>query len=104
MPMNGPPIVRDISGSEIRSYESDGIVCLRGLYSKDWVVAMREAAEASLNAPGELHAELAEQRGEAGRFFHDTFIWTGNETCRRFVFESPAAQVAGGGMDQSTRE
>jgi len=93
--MNDPPIVRDISESEIRTYESDGIVCLRGLYSEDWVVSMREAAEASLNKPGELHAELAEQRGEAGRFFHDTFIWPRNEVCRRFVFDSPAAQVAG---------
>ena len=56
---------------------------------------MRESAEAGLQAPGELHAELAEERGEGGRFFHDTFVWTRNDTCKEFIFESPAADIAG---------
>ncbi len=58
--MNGSPIVREISESEIRNYESDGIVCLRGLFSEDWVVSMRDAAEESMKNPGELHAELSD--------------------------------------------
>jgi hypothetical protein len=65
--MSSSPINREISESEIRTYESEGIVCLRGFFSEGWVVSMREAAEASMAYPGELHAELAEQRGEAGR-------------------------------------
>lgn len=87
-------LTRDITEDEIKTYEADGIVCLRGFFSPDWVEIMREAAEHSLKHPGDLHAELAAQRKEAGRFFHDTFIWTRNDDCRRFVFESPAAQIA----------
>lgn len=50
--------------------------------------------EASLAKPGELHAELATLRQEKGRFFHDTFIWRRNETCRDFVFNSPVGILA----------
>lgn len=85
---------RDISGDEIRAYETDGVVCLRGFFADDWVSALRAAAEASLKNPGPLHVELAEMRGEAGRFFHDTFMWQRNDACRQFVFKSPAARIA----------
>ena len=88
--------LRDITPEEIKTYEEDGVVCLRQLFSPDWVEALRTAAEVSLNQPGELHAELAELRQEKGRFFHDTFIWRRNKTCRNFVFNSPAGRVAAG--------
>lgn len=87
--------MRQLTESEIKTYEKDGIVCIRQAFSTDWVEAMREAAERGLNTPGELHAELADLREEKGRFFHDTFVWTRDETCRRFVFDSPAAALAG---------
>ncbi len=85
--------MRRVSEEEIETFERDGIVCLRKVFSPDWVDAMRAAAEISMAHPGELHAELAQDRKEQGRFFHDTFIWQRNETCRAFVFESPAAEI-----------
>ena len=92
--MKPSPPIRDVTEDEIRAYEEDGIVCFRGVFSPEWVELMREAAEQTLRDPGELHAELAAERQEAGRFFHDTFVWTRNDICRRFVFESPAARIA----------
>lgn len=86
--------VRDISKEEISTYEQDGIVCLRNMFSPDWVELLREAAETSMQDPGQLHAELAEQRNEKGRFFHDTFVWLRNSNCQSFVFKSPAARIA----------
>ena len=88
------PLPRDITAEEIATYEKDGIVCLRGFFSAEWVESLKEVAEVSLDEPGELHAELAGQRNEGGRFFHDTFVWLRNETCRQFLFESPAATIA----------
>jgi ectoine hydroxylase-related dioxygenase (phytanoyl-CoA dioxygenase family) len=84
----------EIGHDEIRRYCDDGIICLRRAFPDDWVEALRQAAEDSMQDPGELHAELAEQCREKGRFFHDTFIWQRNATCRRFVFESAAASIA----------
>ena len=89
------PLPRAITQEEIETYNRDGIVCLRQMFDQDWVNRMREAAEVSMAAPGELHAELAEELGDDGRFFHDTFIWLRNDSCRSFVFDSPAAEIAG---------
>lgn len=83
-----------ITPDDCRHFDEDGIVCLRGAFSKEWVELLRQAAEESMQAPGELHAELAAERQEKGRFFHDTFIWQRNATCKRFVFESAAARIA----------
>ena len=92
--MTRSPLNRDITDEEIHAFDKDGIVFLPGMFSREWVDELREAAEEGLGNPGALHAELADEHGEDGRFFHDTFIWTRNETCRRFVFESPAADIA----------
>lgn len=89
------PLQRAISEEEIRTFDQDGIVCLRQMFNQDWIEKMRVAAEESMAKPGELHAELAEELGDDGRFFHDTFIWQRNEACRSFVFDSPAASIAG---------
>ena len=93
--------VREITQAEKKTYDEDGIVCLRGLFSPEWVGLLQSAAEASLQHPSELHAELATLRKESGRFFHDTFIWTQNQDCRDYVFNSPAAAIAGQFMDSS---
>ena len=85
---------RPISSDEREAFERDGIICLRKLFARDWIERLRDAAEESLNAPGELHAELAALRQESGRFFHDTFVWLRNDVCREFVYESPAAELA----------
>ena len=85
---------RQVTDHEIETFKSDGIVCLREMFADGWIETMREAAEDSLAKPGKLHAELADERSETGRFFHDTFIWKQNDACHRFVYESPAASIA----------
>ena len=93
--------IRPITPEEIRTYQKDGIVCLRQVFSTDWVNRMRDAAEECMAAPGDLHAELANEHHEEGRFFHDTFVWQRNRTCRDYVFESPAASIAAQVMGSS---
>ena len=70
------------------------MVCLRGAFDQDWIEMMRLAAERGLSNPTRLGEELAEARRDPGRFFHDTFLWLQDKACRRFVFDSPAAQIA----------
>jgi ectoine hydroxylase-related dioxygenase (phytanoyl-CoA dioxygenase family) len=92
--MTRSPVGCVISDEDVSTFHRDGVVCLRGLFSDQWVADLRVAAEDCMDRPGLLHAELAAERGEGGRFFHDTFIWMRNESCRRFVFESVAAEIA----------
>ena len=87
---------RSPSEDEIRAYQEDGIVCLRGLFDAKTVEGLRQAAEDCMAAPpGDLVLELAELREAEGRFFFDTFVWLRNEICRDFLFDSPAAELTG---------
>ncbi len=93
--MSNSRLLRNITEQEINTFDRDGVVCLRGLFDPDWVEKMRASAEDGLANPSELHAELSDEHDDQGRFFHDTFVWTRNADCRDFVFNSPAAEVAG---------
>jgi ectoine hydroxylase-related dioxygenase (phytanoyl-CoA dioxygenase family) len=91
--MNRHPL-QPITDEEVAAYQADGIVVLRGLFDAGWVGLLRQAADEGLDRPTEFGEELAAARGDQGRFFHDTFMWRQNELCRRFVFDSPAAEIA----------
>ncbi len=91
--MSRPPASR-ITPDEIKSFRDDGIVCLRQRFRVEQIEMLRRQAERSLSRPSGLHAELAAERGEAGRFFHDTFVWRHNEECKSFLSQSGAARLA----------
>lgn len=91
--------MRKIMKEEINTYREDGVVCLRQAFNQEWVELLREAAEESMQDPGELHAELSEGKKEKARYFHDTFVWRYNEACRKYVFNSPAGQYPGKVME-----
>ena len=93
--MTNTPPMREITPGEIKTYQEDGIVCLRGAFSSEWVKILRDAAEVSLAKPTDMSVDLAEVRKDEGRFFHDTFVWRHNDLCRKFVFDSAAAGMAG---------
>ncbi len=75
-----------------RTYEADGVVCLRQAFPRDWIEALREATEAAMARPGP-NADDYTPPGAPGRFFGDLDLWRRHETFRRFVFESPAAAI-----------
>jgi len=87
-----PP--RAITEEEIQAYENDGIVVLRQLFDSAWIEELRDLAEQDMAKPGPLVQELTPPGG-SGRFFFDTFMWTYNEGFKKFVFESPCAEIAG---------
>lgn len=89
---SAPPSV-DITEEDVRQFEADGATVLRGLFSQDWVDSLRESAEENMRHPGPLCDEHVKP-GEPGRFHDDQFLWHRHETMRRFVFESPAADIA----------
>ena len=88
--------LRDITNDEVHTFQEDGIVCLRGMFTPQEVAHLREAAEQSMAAePTELVMEIADLRNKPGRFFFDTFVWRRNDLCKEFVFNSGAARIAG---------
>lgn len=85
MPFNTTPL-NTIDDADRAAWENDGVVCLRKVFDKDWLESMRSACLAI--------AEGTDDFGLLptipGRYMARTI-----DPIRRFVFESPLAEVAG---------
>ncbi|NKB57696.1 MAG: hypothetical protein GKS00_15320 [Alphaproteobacteria bacterium] len=90
----GTKPIRAITEDEIRRFEEDGVVHLKGFFDTGWVEMMRERVEYVANNPGKLHHELSKP-GDEGRFFSETFLWHQNDGFREFIYGSPAAAIVG---------
>lgn len=82
-----------ITQDDIRHYEQDGVICLRGLFDHTWIDRLRGAVERCIANPGP-HAVIGD-RSQPGFFFGDQDMWWRDATFREFIFDSPAAAVAG---------
>ena len=92
-----PPAIDE---SSIATFERDGAVILRGMIEPHWVDRMRGAVDTVLAQPTAMASELA--KDTSGRFYGDFFLWRHNVEFRRFIFESPLAEIAAR-MMRSTR-
>ncbi len=82
------------------AYDDDGAVCLRGVFDDAWLELLRAGTEQALAAPGP-NADDFTKAGQPGRYFGDLDLWRRLDPFRRFVFESPAARIAGRVMGAS---
>lgn len=82
------------SKSEIQAFEKDGVVCLRGTFDQDWIHHLQNWTEIAMADPGP-NAEEYTKDGRSGRAFNDLDLARRHPGFRKFVFESPAAELAG---------
>ncbi|KAL3687623.1 hypothetical protein R1sor_013932 [Riccia sorocarpa] len=82
-----------ISEEKVKQFEEDGAAVVRGFFSSDLIEQLREAAEENMKDPGPLCDEHVES-GKPGRFHDDQFLWMRSEVMKRFIFDSPAAEIA----------
>lgn len=68
-----------ITEEDIKRYETDGAICLRGLFDEYWVERMRQAVGKYLN--------------RSTKFTVDWVLWPTDPDMRDFAFESPAASI-----------
>ena len=79
----------------IAAYERDGVVCLRGAFSREWVDLLDEGMDEALTKPyPSEHAFTFAEPDEPGFFFVDSLLWQRFEQFRRFAFDSPAPDIA----------
>lgn len=77
---------------EAEQFARDGVVLLEGVFS-DWIELLRSGVEANMRDPGPWGRDYLAD-GEGGRFFGDYCNWQRIEPYRRFIFDSPAAEIA----------
>ncbi len=83
-----------ITTSIRQQYEKDGIICLRQVIPQNWLDFLDQAIEEAMNNPGP-YAEEYVSEGENGRFFGDLEMAERLPKFRKFVLESPAAEIIG---------
>ena len=92
--------LREVTGAEREAYERDGVVCLRAIFPAAWLAFLADAIEEAMASPGP-HAEEYESEAGSGRFFGDLELAERLPSFRRFVHESPGAEIAGRLMSSS---
>ena len=89
---------RVITSDEITTYQRDGVVLLPEMFDRDWVDLLDKGLVTNCKNPTD-RSRLWD-RDTAGRsMFWDSQAWQGIEQYRQFIFNSPAAQIAGALME-----
>lgn len=76
------------------SFDKDGAVCLRGVFSQEWVKKVAAGIETNLQNPSR-YSECLRASGGPGSYFNDYCNWQKIPEFRDYVFNSQAAEIAG---------
>ena len=90
-----------VNDSDVAAFAGEGVLCLRAAFGPEWIELLEAGFERNLAAPGLLAREYIPEASE-GRFLFDAFNWSRFEAFRRFVHESPAAELAARVMGSRT--
>ena len=87
-------LLRTLTNKEIDTYHRDGVVPLRGMFDKDWIELLNKGLNVNCKYPTERSRIW--DKDEAGHtMFYDTLAWKEIEEYKKFIFDSPAAQICG---------
>lgn len=78
----------------VARYETDGVVCLRGVFDAGWRDLVGRSIERGRAAPGPMYLDYSVAT-RPGSYCTDFWIWRDNPEMRAFIFDSPAAALAG---------
>jgi len=83
-----------VEQSVVDTYAADGVVMLPGALSSEWIDVLRSGMAQNLASPSDRGRFW--DRDAGGRTtFYDSQSWMQNEHYRRFVEDSPMAEIAG---------
>lgn len=89
-----------VTADDIKTFSTDGVVCLRGVIGLDWIERLKGGVEHTLANPTERSRLWhRDEQGRESRY--DSQVWRTQEVYRDFVFESPLAEIAGRLMQSS---
>ena len=81
------------SPDAVRAYKEDGVVCLRNAISKDWLDVIELGIRQALKGAS-TNLDVVKKPGDQGQFSVSSQAWQNVESFRRFIFDSPIADLA----------
>jgi len=85
---------RAITSAEIATYQNDGVVLLPEMFDADWIELLTNGLAENCEIPTD-RSRVWDRDAEGRTMFWDSQAWQSIEQYRRFVFNSPAGQIAG---------
>ena len=85
---------RPITDEEISIFHRDGVVFLEGMFDEDWIASLKQGLITNCEEPTH-RARIWDRDAEGRTMFWDSQAWQQIDEYRHFVFNSPAAQIAG---------
>lgn len=89
-----------VDEADIRAYQRDGAIVLRGVLSGQWISRMQVAIDNLMNNPMDTAVEFTPE-GKEGRYFGDMFVWLRDPDFRALFLESPLGRLAADLMQSS---
>ena len=80
-----------ITSREISTFQEDGVVCLRGVFSQKWIDLLRKGIEYNRLHP----SNMTKRHRTTPLFFHDYNNWENIPEYKEFILNSPVGEVAG---------
>lgn len=89
-----------IAAADIADFQRDGAICLRGVFAREWVEALRVGVARNFAEPGPYHHRYTPEASGSpadtpGGFYDDYCNWQRIAEYEDFLRHSPAAEIAG---------
>ena len=78
-----------LTNEQIEAFWRDGVICVRNLYSPEWVDRLRVALDKLSSTPSPIFGNP-----RPGEDFHGLYAWFTDDTIRDFVLQGPSAWIA----------
>ena len=87
-------LLRTITPEEIDTYHRDGVLLLQNMFDKDWIELLNKGLDVNIKTPTR-RSRIWHKDTSGHSMFYDHTAWQGIDEYRKFIFNSPAAQICG---------
>ncbi len=87
-------IPRVITSAEVATYHRDGVVLLPDMFDTEWIDLLKHGLEANCDNPTN-RSRVWDRDAQGRTMFYDSQAWQRVDEYRQFIFDSPAARIAG---------
>lgn len=94
-------LLRPISDAEKAAYQRDGVVFLANMFDQDWIKLLDQGLAENCRLPSS-RSRVWDRDADGRTMFYDSQAWQAISQYQAFIFNSPAARIAGELMNSTT--
>ena len=94
-------LLRPITTEEVDTYHRDGVLLLKCMFDKNWIELLNKGLDANCKSPTE-RSRIWNKDALGHTMFYDTLAWREIKEYKKFIFNSPAAEICSQLMNSNT--